>query len=236
MKNANKQADKSLKANEFISNSPDSRCYRLNINLILFLIVFSILSQKGISQKYRHVPVYVPKNHLGCTFLVIASANGYGLQLCPSVFYKSNRHIFQVGAIIQKQKMNVCGAQVGYEYTLMREDDDELKRLELFCFLNGSYHANALFGKGALMVEERADPELGANADQLHFKSAEAYVGLGLRTKVCKNVQWVNCIGGGAYTSFNLPDYLYHAKRNFGLILKTGISITLEHTTFHKRK
>jgi hypothetical protein len=196
--------------------------FRKKIVLLAVSLVFSL--EYGICQ--QNTPIQ--KGNFGLAALSIADADGYGTQLLPSVYYKKNRGTYYIAPIIQKQKTNVSGIQLNYEYTLVGEGEAYAKRLELFCFATGIYQNDALMGKHALCNESMANPEFSDNICQMHFKSVEAYAGFGLRIKLFKNVKWVNSLGGGGYTSFNFPCHLYYAGHNLGMILKTGISIDLK--------
>jgi hypothetical protein len=225
MQKSNRQVTIYAKINELrFTHTMENYSYMLTKKLFLLSIFFTVIVQNAISQKYP----LIPKSHFGISVSGIATADGFGLQFSPSIYYRSNRSSCMLGAIIQKQKMNVSGAQFTFEYTLMKVEEDELKRLELFCFLSGMYQANALLGKNALWLENRVNPEHSVNTSHFRFKTLEAYLGFGLRTKVCKHIQWVNCIGFGGYKSFEFPDHLYYAKHNVGLICKTGISFGLQ--------
>jgi len=189
----------------------------------LMLLSFVLIVQYGVCQQYTPIQ----KGNVGLAISSMFNADGYGVQYLPSVYYKKNRSTYFVAPIIQKQKANVSGVQLNYEYTLVTPDETDTRGLELFCFATGIYQNNALLGKQTLHNEGVANPEyLGAS--QLHFKSAEAYTGFGLRIKLFKNVKWVNSIGAGGYASFNFPQHLYYTDHNFGLYLKTGISVDLK--------
>ena len=190
--------------------------------LLIVSLVFSI--QYGICQ--QNTPVQ--KGNFGLAVSSIIDADGYGTQLLPSVYYTRNRGTYFISPIVQKQKSNVSGIQLNYQYTLVGEGEAYAKRLELFCFATGIYQNNALMGKHALLIESMANPTFTENFCQLHFKSVEAYAGFGLRIKLFKNVKWINSLGAGGYASFNFPHHLYYENHNFGMILKTGFSIDLK--------
>ena len=192
----------------------------------LFLLAVSLVFSIQYATCQQNTPVQ--KGNFGLAISSIADADGYGTQLLPSVYYKSNRSAYFIAPIVQKQKSNMSGIQLNYEYTLVDEGEAYAKRLELFCFATGIYQNDALMGKHALCNESMANPEFSENICQLHFKSVEAYAGFGLRIKLFKNVKWVNSLGAGGYTSFNFPCHLYYADHNFGMILKTGITIDLK--------
>ena len=212
-----------------MENSNKKTLAHLTVNLFtvktmaLTLLSFVLIIQYGACQQSS----FIQKGNFGLAASSMFNADGYGTQFLPAIYYKKNRNTYFIAPIVQKQKANVSGVQLNYEYTLVTPDEADTKGIELFCFVTGLYQSNALLGKQTLHNEGVANPEyLGAS--QLHFKSAEAYTGFGLRIKLFKNVKWVNSIGAGGYASFNFPQHLYYADHNFGLYLKTGISIDLK--------
>ncbi|HXD94409.1 MAG TPA: hypothetical protein VNX01_14480 [Bacteroidia bacterium] len=213
MKNLNKKNLTNKTVNEFITKKA------MSVLLGLVLMV-----QYGTCQQVSSIQ----KGNFGLAASSMFNADGYGVQFLPSVYYKKNRSTYFIAPIVQKQKANISGVQLNYEYTFLAEDEADSKGLELFCFATGIYQSNALLGKQALQNESIANPEYSGNVSQLHFKSTEAYTGFGLRIKLFKNVKWANSIGAGGYTSYNSPQHLYYADHNFGLYLKTGISIDLK--------
>ena len=225
MKNLNKKnftlyiVDKFQTKRNFIKNN-----YVQRTNLLLIILGFVLMTQYGIGQQSN----IVSKGNFGLSVSGMICADGYGTQYLPTLYYKKNRSCFFAGSIIQKKKANLSGVQLNYEYTLVKEDDAYSGRLELFCFATGLYQNKAILGKQTLHEESVANPEFNENMCEIHFKTMEVYGGFGLRIKLFKNVKWTNSIGGGGYTSFNSPCNLYYATHNFGLILKTGISIDLK--------
>ena len=213
MKNLNKKDFTYKAVNKFITKKT-----------MVVLLGLVLMVQYGKCQQVSSVQ----KGNIGLAVSSMFNADGYGVQYLPSVYYKKNRNTYFIAPIVQKQKANVSGVQLNYEYTFLAESEADGNRLELFCFATGIYQANALLGKQAVHNESVANPEYVGNVSQLHFKSAEAYTGFGLRIKLFKNVKWVNSIGAGGYASFNSPQHLYYADHNFGLYLKTGISIDLK--------
>ncbi|HXU25748.1 MAG TPA: hypothetical protein VN698_00845 [Bacteroidia bacterium] len=197
--------------------------YTSNKNLLLILLSFVLMAQFAFCQQTTSLQ----KGNLGLSASSMFNADGYGVQYLPSVYYKKSRSLYSVAPIIQKQKANVSGVQLNYEYTIVAPGEADAKGLELFCFATGLYQHNALLGGMALHNESVANPEFSENVSQIHFKSVEAYAGFGLRIKLFKSVKWVNSIGAGGYASFNFPQHLYYAGHNVGLFLKTGISIDL---------
>src|ERR1700741_1605316 len=213
MKNLNKKNFTYKTVNKFITKKT-----------IIALLGFVLMVQYGTCQQVSSIQ----KGNIGLAVSSMFNADGYGVQYLPSVYYKKNRSSYFIAPIVQKQKANISGVQLNYEYTFVAEGEADAKRLELFCFATGMYQANALLGKQALHNESVANPEYVGNVSQLHFKSAEAYTGFGMRIKLFKNIKWVNSIGAGGYASFNAPQHLYYADHNFGLYLKTGLSIDLK--------
>ena len=212
MKHLNKKNFTCYEANKFASKT-----------VALMLLSFILMIPDGICQQVSSVQ----KGNVGLAVSSVFNSDGYGVQYLPSVYYKKNRNTYFAALLIQKQKANVSGIQLNYEYTLVTPDEADAKGLELFCFVAGLYHNNALLGKQALHNESMANPEY-VGASQLHFKSVEVYTGFGLRIKLFKNVKWVNSLGAGGYSSFNSPQHLYYENHNMGLYLKTGISIDLK--------
>jgi hypothetical protein len=222
MKYSNKKNFTYSAVNEFTTKkATKNNCTK---NVFLILLTFILIAQYGVCQQSTSSQ----KGNFGLSASSMSNADGYGVQYLPAVYYKKNRSSYFIAPIIQKQKINVSGVQLNYEYTFLAEGEADAKRLELFCFATGLYQNKALLGKQALSNESMANPEYIGNPSQLHFKSVEAYAGFGLRIKLFKNVKWVNSIGGGGYGSFNFPGNLYYANHNLGLFLKTGISIDLK--------
>ena len=188
--------------------------------IAIMLLSFVLIVEQGTCQQTASIQ----KGNIGLAVSSMFNADGYGVQYLPSVYYKKNRNTYFIAPLIQKQKANVSGVQLNYEYTLVAPGEAYAKGLELFCFAAGLYQNNALLGKQALHNESLANCEY-KGAFQLHFKSVEAYAGFGLRIKLFKNVKWVNSLGVGGYASFNFPQHLNYESHNLGLYLKTGISI-----------
>jgi hypothetical protein len=195
----------------------------------LFLAAISfIFSMNGICQKN----MLVKNENIGIGATSMITADGYGGQYSPMVYYKKDRRSYFIGPVIQNKNFNVSGVQFNYDYTLAGEDATENETsnetLELFCFLTIIYQQQALLGSRTLWEESRTKQGYEGNAGKLQFKSLEVYSGIGLKIRLFKNFKWVSSIGVGGYTSFNFPGHMYYNASNLGLIIKTGVSFDLK--------
>ena len=202
-----------------------TKTYNLKIaakSIVVMLLGFILSTQYSFGQQLASAQ----NGNFGLAVSGMFNADGYGIQYLPSVYYQKNRGTYFIAPIVQKQKANVSGVQLNYEYTFVAAGEaDGAKGLELFGFATGLFQSNALLGKQAVYNEHMKYPESTEDVSKLRIKSIEAYAGFGLRIKLFKNIKWVNSIGGGGYASFNVPANMYYANHNFGLMLKTGISI-----------
>ncbi|HKC67741.1 MAG TPA: hypothetical protein VKG26_05890 [Bacteroidia bacterium] len=205
-----------------MKNSTKNKTNAQRKNVLLALVVCMLMVQQGICQLVN------TKGNFGMAVSSMFNADGYGVQYLPAVLYQKNRNTYLFAAVVQKQKANISGVQFNYEYTVIAPGEADAKGLEFFVFANAIYQNNALLGKQALQTEYVTHPENSTNVSQIHFKSVETYTGFGLRIKLIKNVKWVNSIGCGGYASFNSPGNLYYANHNFGLLFKTGISVSFK--------
>jgi hypothetical protein len=168
-------------------------------------------------------------DNLGFIASGMISANQYGGQYSPMLYYKKSRRTYSIGPVIQNKTLNLSGVQFNYDYTIVGEDaignEAYDKNLELFCFATTSYYNNASYGKRAVLEEHMANRNYEGDVCKLRFKSIEVFGGMGLKMKLFKNIKWVNSIGLGSSTSFSFPKHLYHDAINTGLIIKTGISV-----------
>ncbi len=192
---------------------------------ILFGLSFLFIAEYGFCQG----PVIEHNQNLGFIASGMISANQYGGQYSPMLYYKKTRRTYSIGPIIQNKTLNLSGVQFNYDYTIVGEDaignEAYNKNLELFCFITTSYYRNASFGKKAVWEEHMANQGYEGDVCKLRFKSLEFFGGVGLKIKLFKNIKWVNSMGLGSSASFNFPGHLYHDAFNTGLILRTGISI-----------
>ena len=200
--------------------------FLFNKNAFAFIMSLLFHVNYGICQKSCR-----PYNEsIGFNASVMISVDGYGMQYSPTLYYKRDRQLFDVGLLIQSQKHNLSGVQFGYNYTLVGGDapSDMLtsKRLELFCFISSAYEHRALLGRAIINDEKTANKNLeGVDLCRLTYRSVEIYVGFGFKIKLLKNIKWVNSIGIGAYDSFGGHRLWCREQSACGLDLKTGISI-----------
>jgi len=200
----------------------------LSVRVFLLTACFSLVAQYASCQ--RRLTANSNEN-LGVFAGTMISANRYGGQYTPMLYYKKDRGTYAIGPIIQNQKLNLSGVQFNYEFTLANNsiaDEPQDYNLELFCFLTTAYYHNASLGKAALWEEHMGNKDYEGDPCKLRFKSAEAFAGVGLKTKLPGNFKWVNKIGFGGYGTFNLPSHLYYAGSGLGLTFMTGISFDIK--------
>lgn len=189
----------------------------------LFLITENSFCQESYSNQ---------KAHFGIEISSTITANGYGIQYSPMISYKGERSSCYFGPMIQKQKMNLSGVQFNYDYVIVGNNVQGIEmynsNLEVFLFCTTAYNKNAILGKRALQEEGMANDKYSGDFSKLRFQSVEAHAGMGLKITLFNNLQWINCIGVGGYTSFNFPNNLYYCSNNVGLLLRTGISFDLK--------
>jgi hypothetical protein len=195
---------------------------------ILLIVSFFFIAEYGFCQG----PAITNNENLGFIASTMISANQYGGQYSPMLFYKKNRRTYAIGPVIQNQRMNFSGVQLDYKYTIVGVDvpGDEPynENIELFCFVTAAYYNNALLGKRAVWEEHMANEGYEGDVCKLRLKSVEVFGGAGLKIKLFKNIKWVNSVGLGSSTAFHLPHHLYHEAINTGVILRTGISIDIK--------
>lgn len=150
--------------------------------------------------------------------------SGIGVFYGGAVFYTTKRNTFSIGANFQKYKLHNSGIQLGYEFTILDEDETSINRVGFFTFINSNYNYNSMFGKSALDMEYRVTPQSAFNLDNAKFNTIETYVGFGLRINIFKKIKWVNAIGIGEYSMINTPKSIYHKMHSAGIFLSTGIS------------
>ncbi|MDF2436018.1 MAG: hypothetical protein K0Q95_394 [Bacteroidota bacterium] len=170
------------------------------------------------------------KGNLGLRVGGTLSANRCGTILAPSVFYSSGRSTILAGITMQRAKKHISGFQLGYEHTLLDPDkntDCNLDWLELYAWLNGSFHRSIYLSKSMCEEERMGNRELKIEVEKLTFKTVEAYGGFGVRIDLLKNFKWFNAIGIGAYKVFNPHPALYYNKSGVGLMMRTGLSYNI---------
>ncbi len=228
MKNSNKKNTTYSEVNKVSQKKiTRSNSYSFKTKMLLLAVSFIFSLEYGICQQYS----LVQKKNIGLAVSGMVGPDGYGILYLPTVYYKKNRNSYFMGPVIQNQKMNVSGAQLNYDYSIVNEGEGYYKRLELFCFVKALYQGNALLGKQTLCVENLANAENAKNASQAHFKSIEFYAGFGFKIKLFDNIKWVSSIGTGGYTSFNSPSRFYYAEysgHHLGIMFNAGISIDLK--------
>jgi hypothetical protein len=196
--------------------------------MILRAVSLLLVAQSGICQKRQSFQL---KGTFGIFASASISANRYGGQYSPMLYYKKDRGTYYLGPIIQNQKLNVSGMRFNYDFTIagkgVEGNEPEDCDMELFCFVTTAYYCNAILGKKAQWEERMENKDNTADPGKFHFQSAEAFAGIGLRTTLFQNIKWVNCIGLGGSTTFNLPDNASFSGNNFGLTMKTGITFDI---------
>ncbi len=188
----------------------------VGIKMVLPALVMFINIHNGLGQEISN------RNN---SFSVIAAtevaANGYGTLYNPMLCYAKGRSSYAIGPTIQKQKMNFCGMQFNYDYTIAGENtpcaaDMFNPRLELFCFVTTAYNKNALLSKYTIKQEREDTYNDKQNLSKLRFQSVEAYGGFGLKIKLTEKIKWTNCIGAGGYASLNFHGNTCYSKNDVG--------------------
>lgn len=173
-------------------------------------------------------PVLAQSKNIGINCGSTITANRFGTIFSPSLFYRSGKSHFSIGATIQKDKPVPSGFQLGYEYTLMDPQIDNtcnLNWIELYAFTDVGYYNKAFLGKGACEEEHLTNPELKTDVSKLELKEIHGYIGFGIRTILFRNLKWFNGIAIGGYEVLKTPEDLFYNGKGIGLLLRTGISL-----------
>jgi hypothetical protein len=187
----------------------------------VILCLSALLLTNGLKAQFK------VKGNAGIRGSGTLSANRCGTILSPSLFFISGKSTVLAGVTMQRDRRHVSGFQLGYEYTLLDPDvnpDCNLSWLELFGWINGSFHRNIYLSKSMCEEQRRGNPELSVNVEELTFETVEAYGGFGVRIDLLRNLKWFNAIGIGAYNVFNPHPDLYYNKNGVGLMLRSGLS------------
>lgn len=215
-----------------IFTSPEISNRGLNMSKIYLIALFILpfCSKKGTSQ----IQLPNSKGNIGTGIFGQISTNGYGTEYLPTVYYKKGRSSYFLAPTIQKQKANLSGGEITFQYALTgKEVKNSECELELFAFLTAGYHYHAMMGKVTERDEQIADPVYTENKiSRAHFNSVEAFGGIGLNIPFLKRFKWTNCIGLGGFTSFDFPSRLYYKGQSAGLIVRTGITMDVH---IHKK-
>lgn len=165
----------------------------------------------------------------GLAVSACVAANGYGTQYVPAFYLRANRQTWFFGPVVQKQKLNLSGFQLNFDYRLAGGDPDDncSERTILFCFATIAGHSNARMGKQTMGIERLANRSYEGDLYGLRFKSVEGYTGFGVKIKLNDQLQWTTALGVGGYTSFNFPEHLYYSSHNMTLLIKTGFAVDL---------
>lgn len=165
----------------------------------------------------------------GFAVTACVAANGYGTQYVPAFTVRSNRQTWFFGPVVQKQRLNLSGFQLNFDYRLAGGDPNEncSERTILFCFATVAGHSNARMGKQTMGIERLANRGYEGDLHALRFQSVEGYTGFGVKLKLNDQLQWTTALGFGGYTSFNFPGNLYYSPHNMTLLIKTGLAVEL---------
>lgn len=208
---------------QIINNIKTKAMKHLNKSILIVLVF--LFNKQYCSAQNNHL---FQKGNFGFAANASVSADRFGGQYSPMFYYKKGRRSIFMGPIIQNKNLNLSGLQLSYDYTLAGKDvigsEPYNENLELFCFITSIYHCNATLGKSAVWEEKRAYNGYEGDPAKLRFKSIELYAGGGLKLKLFSNIKWMNSIGFGGYTSFNVPKTLCYENKSVGLLLKSGIS------------
>ena len=211
-----------LKLN-IISNSDDRNTPVNSTKMIVIFIISVAAYFNGFAQ-----------NKFGIEAVSTITGSGHGTQYSPRIFYNHQKSTISIGAIIQKQKPHLSGAQIEYQYSLYGGDQDiRNERLELFCFINSIYNY-AYLGKNEIKREESLCSDKNKSFIDFKYKTIENYVGVGLKLKITNNILWSNAIGLGVYHSFENNDNNYHAQQDFVILLRTGLSVSFKNKNIKK--
>ena len=85
------------------------------------LFILLCMLQVGMCQKITTAQ----NKNIGISLSSMISANGYGNQYTPMIYFKKNRRSYSAGPVIQNQKCNFSGFQMGYEYVIVGKDVPE---------------------------------------------------------------------------------------------------------------
>jgi hypothetical protein len=212
-------------AKKIFTNSKN-KMLQINITCLVVLLMLFLSSKKMMGQ----MQLSKLKDNIGVGLFGQISVNGYGTEYMPTIYYKTGRKTFFVAPTIQKQKANLSGIQITYQYSLTGSEipgHDE-GELELFVFLTAAYHHNAMLGKITERNDQIANPLFVENGVATYrYSSVEAFGGFGLSIPFLKRFKWTNSVGLGGYTSFNFSSQLYYHSQNIGVTLRTGITMNL---------
>ncbi|MEO8762007.1 MAG: hypothetical protein ABI448_14010 [Bacteroidia bacterium] len=203
-----------------------SKAIQINITYLVVLFMLFLSSKKMMGQ--MQLPKL--KGNIGVGLFGQISVNGYGTEYMPTIYYKTGRKTFFVAPTIQKQKANLSGIQITYQYSLTGAEikGHEEGELELFVFFTAAYHHNAMLGKVTERDDQKANSLLAENGTLTYrYSSVEAFGGFGLSIPFLKRFKWTNSVGLGGYTSFNFSSQKYYHNQNLGLTLRTGITMNL---------
>ncbi len=196
-----------------------------NQNKFILITLLFLFSKQYCSAQNSH---NFRKRNFGFEIIASVSSDGYGGQYSPMLYYKKGRKSFSAGPIIQNKNLNLSGLLVNYDYVLAGKDvignEPYNENLELFCFITSIYQHNAMLGKTAILDEQRTYRGYEGDLYKLRFKSIELYAGAGLKINLFSNLKWMNSIGVGGYTSFNVPRHLCYLDKSVGIALKSGLS------------
>lgn len=165
----------------------------------------------------------------GFAVTACVAANGYGTQYVPAFSLRSNRQTWFFGPVVQKQRLNLSGFQLNFDYRLAGGDPNEncSERTMLFCFATVAGHSNARMGKQTMGIERLANRGYEGDLSALRFRSVEGYTGFGVKIKLNDQLQWTTALGVGGYTSFHFPEHLYYSAHNMTLLIRTGFAVEL---------
>ena len=115
----------------------------------------------------------------GFAVTACVAANGYGTQYVPAFYLRKNRQHWFFGPVVQKQKLNLSGFQLNFDYRLAGGDPNEncSERTILFCFASVAGHSNARMGKQTMGIEQLANRSYEGDLSALRFRSVEGYTG-----------------------------------------------------------
>lgn len=188
------------------------------------------------------LPTFAQQRSVGISLNANYSGSGLGSFYIPSVYFQKNRSIISAGPVLNQNNPQSVGVQTCFDYSLKEQNKLNLKniyayeeynsRAELFLFATAMYRPACTLDQSSISLEgkpedKRSEQIYSKDLEKSKFNTVEAYMGFGLKIRLCDRIKWANRIGAGGYYSPDCPDGLFHTKAAVSLLVRTGFYIDL---------